>query len=166
MKRIIVLLLIIAMILPGCGQSGDQVVLTVSEYEALKAQAEKPQETVDIKETETPKESVKKEKPSFTGEWTGQYYLKDDAEDGKPVETDQETTAYLALNDDETWTSLLEGETQTGKWEEATPSVLKLYIAYGDGELSSLYYTFSYINGVYTFSFDYWHHYDVAMTKQ
>ena len=178
MKKIIILGLIAALLIPGCGQTdSDKIVMTVSEYEALKAQAEKASESEESAPetaekskaeevpTETPKpsETANKEPADFIGEWTGVYHAKSYTDDGETIiESEDESIAYLAINEDGTWSTLIEGSTIEGSWEKMTDSVLRLKLP----DFDNVYFTFSCLNGKYMYSVNHWHHYDIEMTKQ
>lgn len=181
MKRIIILGLIAALMIPGCGQTdSDKVVMTVSEYEALKAQAEKASEseesaseTAEKSEaeevpTETPKPS---EDVNLIGEWGGEYDLKlYDSETKTVNDVGKSATAFLSINEDGSWSGIINGEKKDGRWEKVSDSgkMLSLirYETLAGKQEEYDGWSFGYVNNKYIFTFVRSLGYDVEMTRQ
>lgn len=183
MKRIMILGLIAALLIPGCGQTdGNQVVMTISEYEAMKEAAEtntkSESETTETSEEESteeaavtplatiaPKDDFKD--GDLIGEWAGTCKKKEYADDNSVVET-SDMDVFLAINSDNTFTLIASGDKKSGKWEKASESgrILSLLNVNSAGEQHDNGWSFGKLNGHFVLSFNDWHHYDVEMTKQ
>lgn len=175
MKRILAIA-IVSFLLAGCGQTGDKVTMSVSEYEALKEAAG---ESVQVAESSSSSVSeqidfVEDEKVDFNpadliGEFEGTFHTKrfDDTADME-VETDKKWTVYIETREDGTWTLLVEGETRTGKWESIMNSgkVLNLLV-YSDyfDEYEDRGWALSFLKGKTILHFFLGTDYEVEMKK-
>lgn len=184
MKKLIMFMLAAALVLAGCGTTGsDKIVMTVSEYEELKAQAEKGAETAQEAPTSDEKEEseeipAEEEKAAETsdhaadliGEWSGEFAEVDSDENFKEVETGKILNAFLEVRSDNTWNAIVDDSVLNGRWEPYTESgniiSLIIFSKTEEGGEYDAEWTFGYRSGLYVFSLGHGYHYDVYMTKQ